>query len=148
MQVRLSNSTQIRSISSHLRNLLSITNQGTTAKTIHDVMRKYTDIFKNATSEDTFDNFIEVSVLLDLQNAATDLQVLKPNCTIKDFLHYIDALEKFEVETEQGSGLTNSVQVSTIHQSKGKEFAHVFIINAGARQIPVSYTHLTLPTKA
>lgn len=139
MRVKLSNGTQIRSISSHLRNLLNISNEGTTAKTIHDVMRKYTDIFKNATREFTFENFIEVSVLLDLQNAATDLQVLKPNCTIKDFLHYVDALEKFEVETEQGSGLTNSVQVSTIHQSKGKEFAHVFIINAGERQIPLDF---------
>ncbi len=139
MPVKLSNSTQIRSIYAMLRNLISVSNEGTTAKTIHDIMRKYTDIFKKATSEHAFENFIEVSILIDLQNAASDLQVLKPNCSIKDFLHYIDALEKFEVETEQGSGLQNSVQVSTIHQSKGKEFEHVFIINAGERQIPLDF---------
>ena len=138
VQPTLANKKQIRSVYSLLKELIQAAQNGNTARTINDVLRVHTDIFKKIDG-DTFDHYIERSVLIDLQANAHDLQTLKPDCSVKDFLNYVEALEKFEIETEQGSEFADHVQVSTIHQSKGKEFAHVFVINAGARQIPLDF---------
>ena len=140
VQPKLANPQQIKSISLLLKDLIKVAKDSSTVKTINEVLRVRTDIFKKTTYDDSFENYIERSVLIDLQENANDLQTLKPNCTINDFLNYIQALEGFEIETEQGSEFSDSVQVSTIHQSKGKEFAHVFVINVGDRQIPLAYT--------
>ena len=140
VQPKLANPQQIHSIGSLLKDLIKVAKDSTTVKTINEVLRVRTDIFKKTTYDDSFENYIERSVLISLQENSNDLQTLKPDCSIKDFLNYIQALEKFEVETEQGSEFSDSVQVSTIHQSKGKEFAHVFVINVGDRQIPLSAT--------
>ena len=138
VQPTLANKKQIRSVYSLLKELIQAAQNGNTARTINDVLRVHTDIFKKIDG-DTFEHYIERSVLIDLQANAHDLQTLKPDCSVKDFLNYVEALEKFEIETEQGSEFADHVQVSTIHQSKGKEFAHVFVINAGARQIPLDF---------
>ena len=60
--------------------------------------------------------------------------------TIPDFLKFIDQLESFDVETKRGAKGSNSVQVSTIHQSKGLEFKVVFVIDVAQGRIPGRYT--------
>ena len=47
---------------------------------------------------------------------------------------------KFDVETDKGVGYNNSVQVSTIHQSKGKQFDYVFVIDVSPKKLPMNYT--------
>ena len=136
---RLSAKGQIMEVHSFLKKLIDAAKNGTVAKTVFEISREHTTLMRDTTYEDTFENFIERSILIDLERDASDLQVLKPDCSMKDFLKYLTALQKFEIETEQGSQFPDSVQVSTIHQSKGKEFAHVFVANVGTRQIPLDY---------
>jgi len=139
VQPKLVNIKQIRSVYSLLRELIQASKKGSTSRTINEVLRVHTDIFKKTTYEDTFENYIERSILIDLQSNANDLQTLKPDATVNDFLKYIETLESFEVETEQGGEFTDYVQISTIHQSKGKEFKYVFVIGVGNRQVPLDF---------
>ena len=140
IQPKLEYKKQIRTVYRLLSELIDVAKTSSTVKTINEILRDRTDIFKKTTYDDSFENYIERSVLIDLLENANDLQALKPECSMNDFLNYIDTLEKFEVEIEQGTEFSDSVQVSTIHQSKGDEFAHVFIINVGASQVPLSHT--------
>ena len=130
--------TQIKEVSDMLKEFIQIAKDNPITNVIYQIVREKTDIFKN-TMFDTFDNYVERSVLLDIEKNAGDLQDMKPNATVKDLLDFIESLQQFEVETEQGVGYSDSVQVSTIHQSKGKEFAYVFVIDVAPRSMPLSY---------
>ena len=139
VQPKVAEKNQIRSVYKMLDELIEFAKNNSTSRIINEVLRERTNIFKKTTLQDTFENYIERSILMDLEENATDLQTLKPNSTINDFLKYIEALEKFEVETEQGSEFSEFVQVGTLHKSKGKEFPYVFVIGVGDRQLPQSY---------
>ena len=130
--------TQIKEVSDMLKEFIQIAKDNPITNVIYQIVREKTDIFKN-TMFDTFDNYVERSVLLDIEKNAGDLQDMKPNATVKDLLDFIESLQQFEVETEQGVGYSDSVQVSTIHQSKGKEFAYVFVIDVAPKSMPLSY---------
>ena len=108
--------TQIKEVSDMLKEFIQIAKDNPITNVIYQIVREKTDIFKN-TMFDTFDNYVERSVLLDIEKNAGDLQDMKPNATVKDLLDFIESLQQFEVETEQGVGYSDSVQVSTIHQS-------------------------------
>ena len=130
--------TQIKEVSDLLKEFIQIAKDKPITTVIYQIVREKTDIFKN-TMDDTFENYVERSVLLDFEKNAGDLQDMNPNATIRDFLNFIESLQQFEVETEQGVGYSDSVQVSTIHQSKGKEFAYVFVIDVAPKSMPLSY---------
>ncbi|MFI5417251.1 MAG: 3'-5' exonuclease, partial [Nitrososphaerales archaeon] len=46
---------------------------------------------------------------------------------MSEFIDYLKLLGEFDVELEENSEIRDAVQVSTIHQSKGKEFPIVFV---------------------
>ena len=130
--------TQIKEIFDTLKEFIQISNDSQITNVIYQISREKTDIFKK-TMTDSFDNYVERSVLVDLEKNAQDLQSMNPNASIMDYLDFIESLQQFEVETEQGVGYSDSVQVSTIHQSKGKEFAYVFVIDVAPKSIPLTY---------
>jgi DNA helicase-2/ATP-dependent DNA helicase PcrA len=103
-------------------------------------MRNETDIYKKIANDDSIEHFIERSILNDILNSAYDLEKIQPDATIPDFLRFIDHLESFDVETKRGVKGSNSVQVSTIHQSKGLEFQVVFVIDVAQGRMPGRFT--------
>jgi superfamily I DNA/RNA helicase len=76
---------------------------------------------------------------MDFEKSAHDLHVLKPEATVGDYLDFIEALMQFDVETEQGAGWADAVQVSTIYQAKGDEFDYVFVIDVAPTSLPLNY---------
>ncbi|MDF2423591.1 MAG: PD-(D/E)XK nuclease family protein, partial [Nitrosopumilus sp.] len=56
-----------------------------------------------------------------------------------DFIDYLNLMGKFDIELKEGSEFKNAVQVTTIHQSKGKEFPIVFIVDAATNRLPLKY---------
>ncbi len=103
-------------------------------------MRNETDIYKKIANDDTVEHFIQRSILNDILTSAYDLEKINPDATIPDFLQFIEHLESFDVETKRGTTDSNSVQVSTIHQSKGLEFQVVFVIDVAHGRMPGRFT--------
>ncbi len=59
------------------------------------------------------------------------------NSSVRDFVEYLDLLEEANAVFEyQPFSDRNSVQVLTVHGSKGLEFDHVFIVNAVRERFP------------
>ena len=55
------------------------------------ILNLQTDIFTNVFT-DSFDNYVERSVLLDIEANANELEYIKSNATLKDFLSYVEKL--------------------------------------------------------
>ena len=139
---RMTNFTQtdeITEVYDKIKSFIDLSRNTHLSRVIFEIARKRTDIFTKI-FKDSFENYVERSVMLDIEKNAQELEYINPKATVKDFLKHIEKLESFEVETEQGIGYTESVQVSTIHQSKGKEFACVFVIDVSPKKLPKSYT--------
>ena len=130
---------QIKELYKKIQSVIEFSNGNSLTRILFQIGRVETNIFASVFT-DSFENYIERSVLLDIEANASELEYIKSNATIKDFLSYIEKLQNFDVETDQGVGYNNSVQVSTIHQSKGKQFDYVFVIDASATRMPMNYT--------
>jgi DNA helicase II / ATP-dependent DNA helicase PcrA len=57
----------------------------------------------------------------------------------EDFLKYLSLLGQFDLKSQEGYENEDAVQVTTIHQSKGKEFSVVFIVGVATNTLPLKY---------
>jgi len=80
----------------------------------------------------------ERRVLDWLYRLATEYTALTREPTIADFLLYLDQVQEIAVDTEGEAG-GDAVQIMTIHQSKGKEFPVVFLVDLSEDRFPVRY---------
>lgn len=80
----------------------------------------------------------ERRVLDWLYRLATEYTALTPDPSIADFLLYLDQVQEIAVDTEGEAG-GDAVQIMTIHQSKGKEFPVVFLVDLSEDRFPVRY---------
>jgi len=135
----ISQQAQITELYEKIKSMIEFSNNNRLTRILFNIGRVETDIFAKVFT-DSFENYVERSVLLDIEANANELEYINSKATIKDFLTYVKKLENFDVETDQGVGYNNSVQVSTIHQSKGKQFDYVFVIDVSPRKLPMNYT--------
>jgi len=136
----LTQQTELGEIFSLIKEFIEISKNNTPSNTIYQIIRNKTDIYKKIANDDSVENFIERSILNDVINSAYDFEKINPQARIKEFLEFIDELEKFDIETKRGEIDSEAVQVSTIHKSKGLEFKTVFIIDVATYKIPLKYT--------
>ena len=122
-----------------IKELIDISKNNNPSNTIYQIVRNKTGIYKKIANDDSIENFIERSILNDVINSAYDFEKISPKARIKEFLEFIDELEKFDIETKRGDIDSEAVQVSTIHKSKGLEFKTVFIIDVATFKIPLKY---------
>ena len=136
----LTQQTELGEIFSLIKELIDISKSNSPSTTIYQIIRNKTDMYKKIANDDSIENFIERSILDDVINSAYDFEKINPQARIKEFLEFIDELEKFDIETKRGTADAEAVQVSTIHKSKGLEFKTVFIIDVATYKIPLKYT--------
>lgn len=132
--------TQLREISKMIQDFINLAKNSLPSKTIYNIIRNKTDIYRRIANDDSIENFIERSILNDILNSAYNFEKINPNATMKEFLEFIELLEGFDIETKKETVDSNAVQVSTIHKSKGLEFEVVFVIDVATNKIPLKYT--------
>ena len=52
---------------------------------------------------------------------------MNPHGNLGEFISHLSLMGEFDIELEEGYEFDNAVRVTTIHQSKGKEYPIVFI---------------------
>ncbi len=76
------------------------------------------------------DNILPIKRLEKIFNEVKNQIEIKKNYSLKDFLNYIDILEKYDLKVEVGKNeLLDGVNLMTAHGSKGLEFEYVYITN-------------------
>jgi DNA helicase II / ATP-dependent DNA helicase PcrA len=78
-------------------------------------------------------------LLKEMYKIALEYESLNPQGTLDDFIRYLSLLGQFELELEEGHESEDAVRVTTIHQSKGKEYPVVFVVDVAANRLPLRY---------
>lgn len=136
----LSQQKELKEISDMVNHLIKDSQGTLPSQILYHIIRNKTDIYKRLTNDESLENFVERSVLKDMIDNSYDLEKIKPDATIKDFLDFQTMLTTFDVETRRDTLNSNAIQVSTIHKSKGLEFKVVFLIDVATNKIPMRYT--------
>jgi len=136
----LTQTTELREIHLMIQSFMDLARDNSPSQLIYQLIRTKTGIYKKISNDDSIENFIERSILNDIVDTAIDYEKINSNMGIKEFLEFIDELKKFDIETKRDDADSDSVQISTIHKSKGLEFKTVFIIDVATSKIPLRYT--------
>jgi len=136
----LTQTTELREIYLMIQSFMDLAKDNSPSQLIYQIIRTKTEIYKKISNDDSIENFIERSILNNIIDTAIDYEKINSNMGIKEFLEFMDELKKFDVETKRDDADDDSVQVSTIHKSKGLEFKTVFIIDVATFKIPLKYT--------
>lgn len=119
--------------------LTNLPTQKTVSETIFEIMMSVTDLYKSATQTDTLSDRKKQTILKELYHISLEFESQNKNGTLSEFIDYLRLLGEFDVELEENSEIRDAVQVSTIHQSKGKEFPIVFVSDVSQGKLPLRY---------
>lgn len=95
------------------------------------------DLFQRAISNDSPLNRRYQGLLKEIYKIALEFENLNPDATLSQFVEYLYKVGKFELDIDEGNSFTNSVQITTIHKSKGKQFPVVFIVDVATNKLPL-----------
>ena len=125
----------IREITRTIELLLQRKERLTLSELVYELIMRSTDLYKRSLHEADWRN---VQLLNKLYEIAQEYESITKHSSIADFLDYLDLLSGFQIELEEAEQ-TDSVKVMTVHQSKGKEFPVVFIVDAATNRFPLRY---------
>jgi len=126
-------------ISKQFQALTALQHENTVSELIFKIMMSITDLYKSATQTDSLGDRKKQTILKELYHLALDFESQNKNGTLSEFIDHLRLLGEFDVELEENAEITNAVQVSTIHQSKGKEFPIVFVVDVAHGKLPLRY---------
>ncbi|HJW20541.1 MAG TPA: ATP-dependent DNA helicase, partial [Candidatus Nitrosotalea sp.] len=125
-------------ISKQLQELTRL-HENTVSESVFKIMMKITDLYKSATQDDSLQNRKKQTILKELYHLSLEFESQNKNGTLNDFIDYLRLLGEFDIELEENAEISDAVQVSTIHQSKGKEFPIVFVVDVSQGKLPLRY---------
>ena len=125
----------VREITRTIEQLLQRKERLTLSELVYDLIVRSTDLYKRSLHEANWRN---VQLLNKLYEIAQEYESITKHPSVTDFLDYLDLLSGFQIELEEAEE-TDSVKVMTVHQSKGKEFPVVFIVDAATNRFPLRY---------
>jgi DNA helicase-2/ATP-dependent DNA helicase PcrA len=125
----------IREITRTIELLLQRKERLTLTELVYDLIVRTTDLYKRSVKEG---NWRDLQLLNKLYEIAQEYESITKHPSVSDFLDYLDLLSGFQIELEEAEQ-TDSVKVMTVHQSKGKEFPVVFIVDAATNRFPLRY---------
>ena len=132
-------SDELKEIAELLKILASLEHDNTISQTVHKILMNVTDLYKSLTRNDLPETKKKRKILGELQHLANDFETQNRHGTLKEFIQYLQLLNSFDVEIQEGFEIPDAIRVSTIHQSKGRQFPIVFIADVAQRKFPGDY---------
>ncbi|MEI6293449.1 MAG: UvrD-helicase domain-containing protein [Methanomicrobiales archaeon] len=102
---------------------------------VYEVMMQASGLYRSALADDADWARLYLSKFYAI---TLEYDMITRQASIGDFLEYLQYLSKFSVDIEEREE-GNSVQVLTVHKSKGKEFPVVFIVDLANESFPLKY---------
>jgi len=104
---------------------------------VYKILMSVSGLYKKAISDNSIENRINQILLKEIYNYALEYETLYPDGDLTDFISYLNYLFRFDLELPEELEEEESILVTTIHQSKGKEFQVVFIVDAAKDKLPL-----------
>jgi DNA helicase-2/ATP-dependent DNA helicase PcrA len=118
-----------------IEQLLQRKDRLTLSELVYDLLMRSTDLYKRSLYQE---NWRDAQLLNKLYEIAEEYESITKHPSVTDFLDYLGLLSGFQIELEEAEE-TDSVKVMTVHQSKGKEFSVVFVVDTATNRFPLRY---------
>ncbi len=135
MDFRITQKTEIRELIKQIDRVRDIAGRYTTSQTVYETIFEISGVYKKAIrSEEPYDKK-NVLLLNKFYEIAQEFQDANPASSVSEFVEYLSIVERFEVEIEDDAS-EDTVNVLTMHKSKGKEFPIVFVTDLADGRFP------------
>ena len=104
---------------------------------IYKIIMSVSGLYKKAIIDNSIENRINQVLLKEIYNFALEYETLYPDENLTDFISYLTYLFRFDLELPEELEEEESILVTTIHQSKGKEFQIVFVVDVAKDKLPL-----------
>lgn len=135
----ISQKEEIKELAEQIQKIIDLGFKNKISDIVYDIIMSISDLYKRSIQSDTSKNRRDQLILKEFHNIAKEYESLNPYETLDDFINYVNLMRQTDVELKDDSGLDNSVQVTTIHQSKGREFPVVFVVDVAKNKLPLRY---------
>ena len=130
---------EAKELAEQISKITQLENKTTIGDFVYRVMMSLSDLYKRCLVDDKPVNMRNQLLLKEMYNIALDYESLNPHGTLDDFIKYLSLMGQFDLELTEGLEDEDAVRVTTIHQSKGKEFPVVFVVDVAANKLPSRY---------
>ena len=104
---------------------------------IYKIIMSVSGLYKKSILDNSVENRLNQILLKEIYNYALDYETLYPEESLTDFISYLNYLFRFDLELPEELESEDRILVTTIHQSKGKEFQIVFVVDAAKDKLPL-----------
>lgn len=104
---------------------------------IYKIIMSVSGLYKKSIVDNSIENRVNQILLKEIYNYALEYENLYPEESLSDFISYLNYLFRFDLELPEELEDEDSILVTTIHQSKGKEFQVVFVVDAAKDKLPL-----------
>jgi DNA helicase-2/ATP-dependent DNA helicase PcrA len=139
----IGNANLIKEVYQQIKGIVDSRNKKTLYEFVYDVVMSHTDIYRrtlrqdgNSVTESDGKSRIALNEFLRL---VQEFDGIAKKATLKELLGHLDMMSDFDIELKQDEGKMDAIVVTTIHQSKGREFPVVFVVDVADRRLPVSF---------
>ncbi|HKU49919.1 MAG TPA: ATP-dependent DNA helicase [Nitrososphaera sp.] len=130
---------EVKELAEQIDKIAKLENETTIGEFVYKVMMSVSDLYKRAVQNDDPQSRRNQLLLKEMYNIALEYESLNPRGTMDDFVKYLSLMGQFDLELSEGYENQDAVQVTTIHQSKGREFPVVFVVDVAANKLPLRY---------
>lgn len=121
-----------------IKAIVGLREQTTLGQFVHAVLMKNTDIYRR-TLNGNGDSDRDRLVLHEFLEIVRQFEAVSPRASLSDLLAHIGMMSDFDIELKNEKKRGDSVTVTTIHQSKGREFPVVFIVDVAEKRLPARF---------
>lgn len=129
---------EAKELAAQIEKIIDLENKSTISDFVYRVMMSVSDLYKRAIQADKPENRRNQLLLKELYNIALEYESLNPHGGLDDFVRYLTLMGQFDLELSEGYEI-DAVPVTTIHQSKGREFPVVFVVDVATNKLPLRY---------
>ena len=126
---------EIAEFAGQLNDIVSLARRSTTGGLVHEIMMGHSGLYKKAMQEG---DRKDMNLLNKLHEMADEYDDLFPDRPLPAFLDYVSALGDINIDVEE-TAPPDTVNILTVHKSKGKEFRVVFVTDLAADRFPTTY---------
>ncbi len=148
MDFRITQKSEIAELIEQIDNVIRIAGHLTTSELVYKIIFEISGIYKKSiNSEKPFDRK-NILLLNKFYEIAQEFQDINPASSVSDFIEHLSIIGNFEIEVEDFTP-EDTVNVLTMHKSKGKEFPIVFVTDLADGRFPGSWKEsvFTIPVE-
>ena len=108
-----------------------------TSTLVYKLVMSVSGLYKNAVNSHSEESRVDRVLLQEIYRHAVEYEAIYPTNTLGDFIRHVRFLFKINPKLPDELEAQNSITVSTIHSSKGREFQAVFVVDVAKGKLPV-----------